>query len=208
MLFTSRSGLRAMRALRISAARWSGRTSASAPFTLPMGVRQASTTNTELTLSYLSSYGGCSPTIRHEPAAPDSSGPPARGVVTIPLPRGFLSGPRRFHPPVPTGAACLRAGSLAGLRVGRRRGGGPGALRRLLRQVVGDRGRDAVPVKGDGDRVGQAVVRAAQVDEGHRQPVAEERGQVVADGRDRGAEDGVLGHVQVVARRGDVGHVL
>src|SRR5712672_2362719 len=83
MAFTSRFGLRATRALRMSAARWSGRTSASAPFTLPMGVRQASTTNTELTLSYLSSYGGWSPTIRHEPAAPDSPEPPASCVLII-----------------------------------------------------------------------------------------------------------------------------
>src|ERR1700678_1226933 len=54
MAFTSRLLLRATSALRMSAARWSGRTSASAPFTLPMGVRQASTTNTELTLTHLS----------------------------------------------------------------------------------------------------------------------------------------------------------
>src|ERR1700722_9991215 len=54
MVFTSRPLLRAMSALSMSAARWSGRTSASAPFTLPMGVRQASTTNTELTATYLS----------------------------------------------------------------------------------------------------------------------------------------------------------
>src|SRR6202043_4151078 len=38
--------------------------------------------------------------------------------------------------------------------------------------------------------------------------VTEERGQVVADGRDRGAEGGVLDHVQVVPCRGDVDHVL
>src|SRR5215471_18376346 len=49
----STAGLRVSRALRMSAARWSGRTSASDPFTLPMGVRQASTTNTGLTLTYL-----------------------------------------------------------------------------------------------------------------------------------------------------------
>ena len=54
MVVTSSPGLRAMSALRMSAARWSGRTSDSAPLTLPMGVRQASTTNTELTLAYLS----------------------------------------------------------------------------------------------------------------------------------------------------------
>src|ERR1700685_3868449 len=54
MAFTSRLPLRATSALSMSAARWSGRTSASAPFTLPMGVRQASTTNTELTATYLS----------------------------------------------------------------------------------------------------------------------------------------------------------
>src|SRR5215469_6708810 len=53
MTFGSTAGFRASRALRTSAARWSGRTSASDPFTLPMGVRQASTTNTELTLTYL-----------------------------------------------------------------------------------------------------------------------------------------------------------
>src|SRR6201993_202811 len=151
----STAGLRSSRAFSTPAARWSGRTSASAPFTLPMGVRQASTTNTELTLSYLSSPDGCSPTIRHEPAAPDSPEPPASCVVFVPLPCWFLLHTRRGLPAVTTAAAGLRAGSLAGLRVGRRRGGGGGALRRLLGQVVGDRGRDAVPVKGDGDRVGQ-----------------------------------------------------
>src|SRR6202035_2565493 len=208
MVSTSRFWLRATSALRMSAARWSGRTSASAPFTLPMGVRQASTTNTELTLSYLSSPDGCSPTIRHEPAAPDSPEPPASCVVVVPLPCWFLLHAGGGVPAVTTAAAGLRAGSLAGLRVGRRRGGGRGALRRLLGQVVGDRGRDAVPVKGDGDRVGQPVGGAAQVDEGHRQPVAEERGQVVARRGDRGAEGGVLGHVQGVPGRGDVGHVL
>src|ERR1700722_6789655 len=51
MAVTSRLPLRAISALSMSAARWSGRTSASDPFTLPMGVRQASTTNTELTLT-------------------------------------------------------------------------------------------------------------------------------------------------------------
>src|SRR3984957_16843126 len=208
MAVTSRLPLRAISALRMSAARWSGRTSASAPLPLPMGVRQASTTNTELTLSYLSSYDGCSPTIRHEPAAPDSPEPPASCVVFVLLPCGFLLHARRGLPAVTTTAAGLRAGSLAGLRVGRRRGGGRGALCRLLGQVVGDRGRDAVSVQGDVDRVGQPVGGAAQVDEGHRQPVAEERGQVVARRGDRGAEGGVLGHVQVVTCRGDVDHVL
>src|SRR6202035_593557 len=148
MVSTSRFWLRATSALRMSPARWSGRTSASAPFTLPMGVRQASTTNTELTLSYLSSYGGCSPTIRHEPAAPDSPEPPARCVLIIPLPRRFRLHAPRGLPPVAAPALGLRASALAGLRVGRR-GGGRRALRRLLRQVVGDRGRDAVPVEGD-----------------------------------------------------------
>src|SRR6267154_2423355 len=107
MVLTSRFWLRATSALRMSAARWSGRTSASAPYTLPMGVRQASTTNTELTLSYLSSYGGCSPTIRHEPAAPDSPEPPASCVLIIPLPVGLLSDARRGLPPVSAAAAGL-----------------------------------------------------------------------------------------------------
>ena len=73
--------------------RWSGRTSASAPFTLPMGVRQASTTNTELTLSYLSTFGAVHPTIRHERAAPDSPGPPAARVVIVLLTRAFRQVP-------------------------------------------------------------------------------------------------------------------
>src|SRR5215469_10214450 len=53
----STAGLRSSRAFRTPAARWSGRTSASDPFTLPMGVRQASTTNTELTLTSWTSHG-------------------------------------------------------------------------------------------------------------------------------------------------------
>src|ERR1700751_5891991 len=76
MVVTSRFGLRATRALRMWAARWSGRASASAPFTLPMGVRQASTTKTGLTLTYLFRYLNrrLLPTIRHAPSAQDSLG--------------------------------------------------------------------------------------------------------------------------------------
>src|SRR5579863_2685647 len=51
MAATSSAGLRPVRALITSAARWSGRTCASAPFTFPMGVRHASTTKTEFTLN-------------------------------------------------------------------------------------------------------------------------------------------------------------
>src|SRR5450756_1120761 len=53
MAVTSRLPLRAISALSMSAARWSGRTSASAPLTLPMGVRHASTTNTGLIIGPL-----------------------------------------------------------------------------------------------------------------------------------------------------------
>src|SRR5215472_4679057 len=69
----STAGLRVSRALRISAARWSGRTSASDPFTLPMGVRQASTTNTELTLTYLRRWA-YHLTIKHGAAGQDVLG--------------------------------------------------------------------------------------------------------------------------------------
>src|ERR1700722_7659431 len=76
MVFTSRPLLRAMSALSMSAARWSGRTSASAPFTLPMGVRQASTTNTELTATYLSGKPSASHDRKWPDGRPDPPPPP------------------------------------------------------------------------------------------------------------------------------------
>src|SRR5215469_287931 len=69
----SMAGLRVSRAFRMPAARWSGRTSASDPFTLPMGVRQASTTNTGLTLTYLR-RDAYHLTIKHGAAALDVLG--------------------------------------------------------------------------------------------------------------------------------------
>src|SRR6266516_3448495 len=82
MVFTSRAGLRSSRAARTTAARWSGRTSASVPFTLPMGVRHASTTNTELTLTSRAS-GLYSLKIRHSDAAPGYWRGPHRYLVLL-----------------------------------------------------------------------------------------------------------------------------
>src|SRR5215831_1899523 len=82
MVFTSRAGLRSSRAARTPTARWSGRTSASAPFTLPMGVRHASTTNTELTLTSRAS-GLYSLKIRHSDAAPGGCRGPHRYLVLL-----------------------------------------------------------------------------------------------------------------------------
>src|SRR6185437_10453597 len=110
MAFTSRLGLRATSALRMSAARWSGRTSASAPFTLPMGVRQASTTNTELTLSYLSTF------------VPVSHHKTQGGGAGFPGTAGLACGDY----PVDEGVSGLAAGGLTGRRAA------TGPLRRLL----------------------------------------------------------------------------
>jgi hypothetical protein len=67
-------------------------------------------------------------------------------------------------------APGLRTSLLASGRVGRRTGRGRRgrcrrgrrrALRCLLGQIVGDRGRDAVAVEGDVDQVGQATSESA-----------------------------------------------
>src|SRR5215471_12015679 len=91
---------------------------------------------------------------------------------------------RRGLPPEPARTLHLRPGRPAGERVYLRR---RRTRRLLLSHAVGDRGRGPVPVERGGDRVLQAEVLAVQVREGHRQPVPHERGQVVADGRDRAA---------------------
>src|SRR5215831_20612671 len=205
----STAGLRVSRALRMPAARWSGLTSASDPFTLPTGVRQASTTNTGLTLTYLRREA-YHLTIKHGAAGQDVLG--CRAVWGIPAGQGYVtrlrSCARRGLPPGTARAPRLRATGLAGERVGVRQPGRRGPGRRLLGQAVGDSGRDAVAIKRGVSRVLEPEVSTIEVGERHRQPVAEEGGQVAADRRNRAVEGGVLGHVQVVPRWLQVDQVL
>src|SRR5581483_10220435 len=96
-------------------------------------------------------------------------------------------------------------------RTGRRGGGrgGRGTAVRvggLLGDVEGRRGRDAVTVERQRDRVGQREVLAVQVRERGALPGGQEVGQVVADCRDRRTGVGLDGRVQLQLRRLEVDH--
>ena len=115
------------------------------------------------------------------------------------------SHPRRVHHVV-VGAAGPR-GCARRPRAGHRRRR-PGVGRRLLGGVEGRRGRRALAVQRDRDRVRQAEGLAGEVGEGHAEPVRQEGEQVVAypwHRRRAGGEQSLVGRQE---RRLDVDHVL